>query len=118
MRPQDVPHFQRAASHFRVWILVRDTNLASLEYIDLAKAGQNYFPKPIDCKPKTADRSPSSRKHAGLVVDPEASAASFTDSKLEKALEEWKKWPWTKYLDTSDKGRPKRTTAESIRGEP
>jgi hypothetical protein len=66
MRPQDKWVFLSAASHFRVWILVRRTNRASLSYV-----GQpGYTPKRIDCKAKTAayDRLPY--RLAGLVVDP------------------------------------------------
>jgi hypothetical protein len=111
-------HFQQAATVFRVWILVRDTNKASLDYIDKAKAGQSYHPKPIDCKPKTADRNPAGREHAGLVVDPVASPESFSPDKLKSALKEWEKWPWQQFLDAADKGRPKPYQAQTIHGEP
>jgi hypothetical protein len=118
MRPQDRRHFENAAFHFRVWILVRDTNEASLAYIDQALLGKPYFPKTIDCKPKTADVDPPGRRHKGLVVDPDVSAGSFTRDKLNKTLEEWEKWPWQKYLDAADKGRPKAVQAKTISGAP
>ena len=51
MRPQDKTIFLNAARQFQVWILVRRTNRASLEYV--TRAG--YMPKRIDCKAKTAD---------------------------------------------------------------
>jgi hypothetical protein len=75
-------HFCGAAREFQVFILVRDTNPASLQYIK-----QNgYAPKRIDCKAKTAETG----EFAGLVVDPtKLGTSAFSEQKLEKALREW-----------------------------
>ena len=96
MRPEHIMAFQDAAAHFNVYILVRQTNLASLQHI-----GQGYaLPKPLDCKPKTADVDvllPSgTKKIAGLVVDPEiVGAAAFNGAKYAKAQSEWQRFAKT-----------------------
>ena len=54
MRKEDAIIFHDYAmeARNRMWILVRHTNKYSLDYI--GKTG--YYPKPIGCKAKTADR--------------------------------------------------------------
>ncbi len=94
IRPIDVDVFKAAALAFNHIILVRATNTASLQYI----GNKNMYPKPIDCKAKTADCdaviSFASRhifsKTAGLVVDPTlVGAKAFKDGKYDKAMEAW-----------------------------
>ena len=85
MRPNDKLIFLQAARELKLWILVRRTNVASLQYI-----GQpGYVPKPIDCKAKTADRDVGRCTLAGLVVDPTLQPLAFSPGKLEKAQQEW-----------------------------
>src|SRR5580692_8024980 len=79
MRVGDRKIFARVAQGMGVWILMRGTNPASLEYI--CKKG--YTPKPIDCKAKTAKKGPC----AGLVVDPFKVADGFEDPS--KVQEKW-----------------------------
>ena len=82
--------FTEAARHFRVFILVRETNQASL-----AHAGTEYaMPKRLDCKAKTADSdytSPYGQKAvAGLVVDPTITGmGAFSARKYPEAMAEW-----------------------------
>jgi len=81
VRPKDKTVFLEAARHFQVWILVRRTNVASLQYI-----GQpGYIPKRIDCKAKTADKDVPPYKLAGLVVDPNLQGNAFSPGRLVKA---------------------------------
>lgn len=85
--------FLEAARHFRVFILVRQTNLASLDHI-----GKTYaVPKRLDCKAKTADldfQSPFGLKQtAGLVADPGiVGAQAYAGGKLGKAMMEWQRF--------------------------
>jgi len=86
MRPQDKPIFSAAAAEFSVWILVRRTNPDSLKYAGLP----GYAPKPIDCKPKTADCNQSRYATAGLVVDASIWPNAFVSAeKREKARKLW-----------------------------
>ncbi len=85
MRPQDKTVFLEAARHFNVWILVRRTNVASLQYI--GRAG--YVPKRIDCKAKTADLDVAQYKLAGLVVDPNLQPKAFSLGRQGKAKDSW-----------------------------
>jgi hypothetical protein len=85
MPPQDKEIFQKAARQFQVWILVRRTNRASLEYV--TRAG--YTPKPIDCKAKTADSDIPPYKLAGLVVDPTIHPKAFRPDKAAEARDCW-----------------------------
>ena len=85
MRPQDKSVFLEAAGKFQVWILVRRTNVASLQYI--GRAG--YTPKRIDCKAKTADLNSKNFQLAGLVVSPIIHPNAFKPSKTQKAREAW-----------------------------
>lgn len=85
MRPQDKTVFLEAARHFQVWILVRRTNVASLQYI--GRSG--YSPKRIDCKAKTADQDVPPYKLSGLVVDPNLQAKAFSPGRLAKAKDAW-----------------------------
>ncbi len=86
MRRTDRAIFVSAAQDLGLWILVRRTNPQSLEYV----GRPGYVPKPIDCKPKTADRDLGPRKLAGLVVDPNSVPPdAFLPQKRPKALEAW-----------------------------
>lgn len=95
IRPNDVRAFRDAAMAFKVHILVRRTNPASLQYI----GRKGYIPKPVDCKPKTADFDvllPGGliSKCAGLVVDPTMPGLekAFREGKAAKARDEWSKF--------------------------
>jgi hypothetical protein len=68
-----------------LWILVRRTKSASLDYIGRA----NHWPKPGACQAKSADKDGGNGrfKHAGLVVDPTVSPDSFTNA--DKARQFW-----------------------------
>jgi hypothetical protein len=93
MRPQDERVFAEAAKKFQVWLVVRQTNPASWKYIGHTQ----YFPKPITCKPKTADVDafpgpgmPRPRYDtAGLVVDPTIHKNVFSGDKTIKAVALW-----------------------------
>lgn len=81
MRRQDAIIFQDVCKAKSIWMLVRYTNPDSLKYIgDL-----NYFPKPIDCKPKTAKRNvaradgKANYDLRGLVADPVRFPEAFGD---------------------------------------
>lgn len=95
MSPEHARVFQTAARHFNVFILVRRTNLASLDHI-----GKDYaVPKRIDCKAKTVAKNVTHEtagpiKCAGLVGDPTVlgEGAYESDKKYQKALEEWAKF--------------------------
>ncbi len=94
IRRGDVNVFKAAALAFNHIILVRATNPESLKYI----GNRNMYPKPIDCKAKTADSDayiPFAYGHiyaktAGLVVDPTlVGAKAFKDGKYAKAMDAW-----------------------------
>ena len=94
LRRKDVPVFKAAAQIFNHIILLRGTNRKSLYYIE----NKNMYPKPMDCKPKTADNNVSiafGSKHifsktAGLVVDPTiVGPQGFKGHKYDEALKEW-----------------------------
>lgn len=90
IRSSDMQVFGEAAKHFRVYILVRATNAASLPYIGMA----GFSAKRFDCKAKTADKSVvvdgRMREIAGLVVDPNiVGPLAFDGDKHQKALREW-----------------------------
>lgn len=96
IRRTDIEVFRAAARLFKVHILVRRTNPASLQYI----GRKGYVPKPIDCKPKTADHdvvlaSGAMVRCAGLVVDPTLpgfeKAFKSTD-KLTSATDIWRRF--------------------------
>jgi hypothetical protein len=86
MRTADKQIFLDASRHFQVWILVRRTNRASLEYV--GKPG--FVPKPINCKAKTADNDLGAQKLAGLVIDPSGREAAFKPERVQDALKCWK----------------------------
>lgn len=95
IRPPDAQAFRQAAQLFKVHILVRRTNPASLQYI----GHKGYIPKPVDCKPKTADFDvvlPGGHvtRCAGLVVDPTLPGMdkAFRAGKGGKARDEWAKF--------------------------
>jgi hypothetical protein len=76
----------RELQHY--WILVRATNVWSLEYI--GRTGQyQYAPKRIDCKAKTAKGDVPGKpwKLKGLVASPYLHPLAFTD--LNDAKEQW-----------------------------
>lgn len=105
IRRVDVGVFQAAARAFNHIILVRTTTLASLQYI----GNKNMYPKPMDCKAKTADNNAyiyysASRsifsKTAGLVVDPTiVGAKAFKDARYDKVMEAWNAFLKDKTLD-------------------
>lgn len=98
MRPQDRQVFAQAARDLTLWILVRRTNVQSLQYI--GKPG--YTPKPIDCKAKTADLDFKEYRLAGLVADPSLCPQAFTARKLQKAKEIWVDFKREQGLDRPD----------------
>jgi hypothetical protein len=85
MRSQDKAIFLEGARQFQVWILVRRTNRASLEYV----GRPGYVPKRIDCKAKTADTDIPPYKLAGLVVDPTIHPKAFSPGKSAKVGDCW-----------------------------
>jgi hypothetical protein len=98
MRAKDVRVFCRIAQKYNVYILVRQTNEASLEYI--GKPG--YYPKPAAIKAKTADIDPGPfsylhsgqsrsvrHKIAGLVPNPWFQPTVYQGDKLAKAQDYW-----------------------------
>jgi hypothetical protein len=86
IREHDRFIFADAARKLNLWILVRLTNRESLRLIGLP----DYYPKPIDCKAKTADFNYVARyKIAGLVVDPIEHRMAFAGGKLAKARFAW-----------------------------
>jgi hypothetical protein len=85
MRSQDKAIFLEAARQFQIWILVRRTNRASLEYV----GRPGYTPKRIDCKAKTADIDIAPYRLAGLVVDPGIHPKAFKPGKAAKAADCW-----------------------------
>jgi hypothetical protein len=93
MRLKDHTAFLKAALVYKVYILVRGTNPASLPYI----TDPDFCAKRLDCKAKTADNdvviASKKRKTAGLVTDPTiVGPAAYEDRKYGKALEEWEKF--------------------------
>ena len=85
MRPEDKRVFLQAARELGLWLLVRRTNRASLQYV--GRSG--YCPKPIDCKAKSAEFDVDRYRLAGLVVDPTLQPKAFSPGKLQKALQFW-----------------------------
>ncbi|MCC6512079.1 MAG: hypothetical protein IT423_23480 [Pirellulaceae bacterium] len=115
MRSVDKAVFLQAAREMNLWILVRRTNPASLEYI--GRVG--YTPKPIDCKAKTADLNVGLCNSAGLVVDPTVQPQAFSPSKREKALDEWRRSSPGMLASgryTVDKSSPKTTGLVMLNG--
>lgn len=92
MRPQDKTVILDAARSLNpphgLWILVRRTNPASLKYI----GRPGYSPKPLDCKPKTADQDVAGSQLAGLVVDPILRPQAFSPGKLPDAQDKWRQY--------------------------
>lgn len=85
--------FQDAAKRFNVYILVRRTNLRSLDYV----GDSACVPKRLDCKAKTADSNYvhklfGHKTVAGLVVDPTITGRDAFNSskKYDSAIAEWK----------------------------
>jgi hypothetical protein len=93
IRQQDERIFTEAAKKFQVWLVVRQTNHASLKYIGRSR----YFPKPITCKAKTADMDSriagmplAIYVTSGLVVDPTVHKSVFSGYKVADGLALWK----------------------------
>ena len=72
MRDKDCEVFKNVAREKNVWLLARLTNPKSLKWADEKLRGNdNYIPKPISCKAKTANNDTNVRYQiAGLVADP------------------------------------------------
>ena len=98
MRGKDVRIFCMMAQKYNVYILVRQTNQESLNYI----GKQGYYPKPAAIKAKTADIDPPllsypvngqyrtvQHKIAGLVPHPWFQPDVFLGEKLAKAKAWW-----------------------------
>ena len=98
MRGKDVRVFCTVARKYNIYILVRQTNQASLNYV--GKPG--YYPKPAAIKAKTAVNDPPpfactahgqtrnvQHKIAGLVPHPEFQPAAYCREKLAKARHFW-----------------------------
>ncbi len=95
MRPEDSSSFRRVAMIQKVYIIVRQTNSQSIQWI----GRDDYIAKPIDCKPKTADYDVTiDGRHietAGLVINPDLPGfgnAFKSSYKAGKAVEAWKKF--------------------------
>ena len=86
VRPNHVPLFAAGAKQFQVYVLIRKTNQASLEY--MGRPG--YTGKRLDCKWKTANHDVGFYRLAGLVASPEIQPQAFTGAKLESAWREWR----------------------------
>lgn len=86
IRPNHVPLFAAGAKQFQVYVLIRKTNAASLEY--MGRPG--YTGKRLDCKWKTANRDVGFYRLAGLVASPEIQPQAFVGAKLESAWREWR----------------------------
>ena len=108
IRSQDEKVFAEAAKKFQVWIVLRQGNPASFKYIGL----KNYFPKPITCKAKTADRNARATaatpgriyyETSGLVVDPTIHKNLFDGKKSASALSIWNQFK-LEYLDNKGSG--------------
>jgi hypothetical protein len=85
MRELDKKVFSRVAFQEKLYILVRDTNVDSLDYI--GKSG--YIPKRIDCKAKTADFNVGNLELKGLVVDPTIHPKAFHSKKFSETIAVW-----------------------------
>lgn len=98
MRGKDVRAFCMIAQKYKVYILVRQTNEASLHYVGQA----GYYPKPAAIKAKTSDNDPppfiypvggqvrtAQHRVAGLVANPWLQPAVYAGSKLSKAKDYW-----------------------------
>jgi len=96
MRPDDIRAFIDAAKFYRVFILLRRSNEASLPYI--GKLG--YTPKRLDCKAKTADMDVTvpgfgRKETAGLVVNPTLpgfGSAFKSAKKAQDAQDTWRQF--------------------------
>ena len=98
MKTSHVKAFRDAARIYNVFILVRRTNLASLQYI----GDPAYVAKRLDCKAKTADINIVHPQHGviecgGLVADPTITGprAFNSEKKYASALDEWRKFAAT-----------------------
>jgi hypothetical protein len=90
MRDKDREVFKDVAREKNVWLLARLTNPKSLKWADEKNFGNdNYIPKPISCKAKTANNDTDKRYEiAGLVADP----YHHRDNKFNKPVEARRYW--------------------------
>ncbi len=103
MRTRDREVFLKAAARFQAWILVRQSNPRSFQYVGKAI----YQPKPISCKPKTSDVPVGQRGKQvdGLVVDPVRWPEAFSGHRRGDAIA-----LWMKFRSLHNLGEFKRTT--------
>jgi len=89
MRDKDREVFKDVAREKNVWLLARLTNPKSLQWADEKNFGNdNYIPKPISCKAKTANHDTDTRYQiAGLVADPYHHCGRF--NKPNEAMKYW-----------------------------
>ena len=87
--PEDIKALRTVAMVQKVYIIVRRSNPEAKNYI----GKPDYMAKPIDCKPKTADKNVGNAECAGLVINPELLPGAFeTEDKQEKAFAIWQKF--------------------------
>jgi len=86
VKPQHVPVLLTGARQFQLYVLIRKTNRAALEYI--GRLG--YTGKRLDCKWKTASQDVRHYRLAGLVASPEIQPMAFAGAKQEAAWREWR----------------------------
>jgi len=90
MRNKDREVFRDVARDKNVWLLARLTNSESLKWADEKHRGNdNYIPKPISCKAKTAKHDHNDPRYqvAGLVADPYHHGSRFDD--VADAMKYW-----------------------------
>jgi hypothetical protein len=89
MKEKDQQIFKDVAREKNVWLLARLTNSKSLKWADEKRRGNdNYIPKPISCKAKTANNDTDARYQiAGLVADPYRHSGKF--KKVQDAMKYW-----------------------------
>ena len=85
MLTQDRSIFSDAARQFQVWILVRQSNPASMKFV----GRPGYVSKRIDCKAETADLDAGGKQLAGLVVDPTVWPGAYSAARSSDAVARW-----------------------------
>ncbi|MBI1358433.1 MAG: hypothetical protein GC160_29200 [Acidobacteria bacterium] len=100
---EHVAIFQEAARRWDVYILVRQSNAASKEYIGQA----GYTPKRLDCKAKTAKEDLPPYRLAGLVVNPHIHPDAFRGRNLDDVKQTWDSFA-EKYLWAPGEGEQPR----------
>jgi hypothetical protein len=89
-----IPHIRNATCSGRpyLWILIRKTNDASLRFAGI----HGFYPKPIECKAKTANNEKATQ--AGLVVafdvikKAKLTSVVYKEEKLARAEAAWQKF--------------------------